>query len=148
MAKGPMIDGHHCWNEPAAEMFRVRGLNYLDDGKKVSSERSLCRLLAVDFLKGPLGTDFSHIASRDHEGVMHNLLEKHSTTRPPFVVIINFQIQFDANSSGCMAFYWVRREDDESDGAARLFRYLMDVSGKDGGKTALSSTRRPAHASR
>jgi len=107
-------------------MFRVRGPNYLKDGKKINSERSLCRLLAVDFLEGPLGTDFTHIASKG-EGVMHSFLEKHRhATRAPFVIIINFQIQFASDSSGCMAFYWVRREEAQSDGADALFRRLMN----------------------
>jgi len=126
LAKGSMVDGKHCWGEPASDIFKVRGGNYLTDKKKENSGQSLCRLLAVDFLKAPPGYDFSEIAKRPG-GPLERLHHAHAAIgrTPPFVVIINFIFK-NGDEPGTMTFYWVRREDDTEDGAVKLFQYLMD----------------------
>ncbi|KAJ8598974.1 hypothetical protein CTAYLR_009266 [Chrysophaeum taylorii] len=44
----PLTAGGHCWSEPDASFFRVRGETYLDDRVKVPSGASLFPLAGVD----------------------------------------------------------------------------------------------------
>ncbi|KAH8072655.1 DUF1336-containing protein [Aureococcus anophagefferens] len=44
----PSTNDGHCWSEPAAGLFRVRGGSYLADRVKVPSAPSLCALEGVD----------------------------------------------------------------------------------------------------
>lgn len=44
-------DLKHRWSEPSSETFEVRGLNYLQDRKKVSSSMSLMKARGADFIQ-------------------------------------------------------------------------------------------------
>ncbi len=43
------IKSTNCWCSPDGDGFRVRGLNYLHDGKKVPAGQPLAKLFAVDW---------------------------------------------------------------------------------------------------
>jgi len=126
---GPMMVGaEHAWGEPSAGLFKVRGIDYFDDKKKVASGESLYRLMAVDFEEGPVGTDFSNASTTMASPArrfqaLHDSME--GPNAPAFVFVINFLFKFSSDKVGHMCFYFVRRDDKIDDPASRLDEYLV-----------------------
>ena len=56
MWPGARGDGRHCWHEPPATNFNVRGPTYLRDRIKVPSDPSAYKMVGMDVLLSPPGT--------------------------------------------------------------------------------------------
>lgn len=83
---GVSVEGEHCYSTLGAEIFPVRGLDYMDDGVKVPSEDSLFSLAHVGLFEAP--GKVSHLATR--ADMFYTKARAAGDTR--FYLIVVFQV--------------------------------------------------------
>lgn len=107
----PLTSGGHCWSEPDASFFRVRGQTYLDDRVKVPSGGSLFPLAAVDLFL----TDVPQQHVARHPGAFISRRRRRGDVLGSSHFAVNFCMPW-----GNLVAYWARekkksREDSSSD---------------------------------
>ena len=98
----PSTNDGHCWSEPAAGLFRVRGGSYLADRVKVPSAPSLCALEGVDLFL----TDVPQLHVARHPGAF--VAKRRAARAPdggaaPDAFCLNFCMPW-----GNFVIYWAR----------------------------------------
>ncbi|CAK9216387.1 unnamed protein product [Sphagnum troendelagicum] len=100
--RGPLDGGQHCFSEPEGSNFLVKGSNFFHTGSRVAAGEPLCKLVAVDWLKGKDRMD--HVAEHPH-----SLVQKASFNGELFFFVINLQVSYTLNYS--LVFYFVTNEE-------------------------------------
>ena len=84
------------WTEPTASSFHVRGLNYMENRKKIESQPSLFRLFAVDLVKvtgKPILKGFcNHPNERVQQCLRAEKRKEIGSEMPPFIFCINITV--------------------------------------------------------
>ncbi|CAM9289826.1 unnamed protein product [Phaeothamnion confervicola] len=128
----PMDEPFNCWEEPAGPTFKVRGLTYMADGKKVPSAEAAYVLLGIDLL---VSEETHHqVGSRENGFVQRFRRERGELC--PFVLILNFSLPW-----GSFLAYLCPRHggpspfvgDEKFDNLLRRILEGGSSSGKDGG---------------
>uniref|UniRef100_A0A7S0KE79 Protein ENHANCED DISEASE RESISTANCE 2 C-terminal domain-containing protein n=2 Tax=Micromonas pusilla TaxID=38833 RepID=A0A7S0KE79_MICPS len=84
------IKSTNCWCSPDGDGFRVRGLNYLHDGKKVPAGQPLAKLFAVDWFVDYKRMD--DVCSRPAGTCQRYLLGTKRGSNTSFVFAVNIQV--------------------------------------------------------
>ena len=93
LPRWPRVGGH-CWSEPRAALFRVRGPTYLADRIKEPSDSALCRLIGVDLFA--TDTPESNLCRRKE-----SFAQRVGSDAPPLIIALNFCLPW-----GNFALYW------------------------------------------
>lgn len=84
-----------AWSEPKASSFQVRGKNYMLDGKKIPSQDTAFKLLAVDMVHSSTGTICEGLCGHPNERVQQAIRREKKTgvpQLPPFIFAVNLSI--------------------------------------------------------
>ncbi|KAL2652955.1 hypothetical protein R1flu_021083 [Riccia fluitans] len=82
--RGPLEGGKHCFSQPDTSFCKIRGSNFLLTRTLVPAGEPLCKLVAVDWLKGKERID--NIAGRPQ-----SLVQK-AVGKDVFFVVVNLQV--------------------------------------------------------
>jgi hypothetical protein len=99
LPRWPRVGGH-CWSEPRAALFRVRGPTYLQDRIKEPSDSALCRLIGVDLFS--TDTPESNLCRR-----RESFAQRVGEDAPPLIIALNFCLPW-----GNFALYWAAPEEE------------------------------------
>ncbi|CAM6045603.1 unnamed protein product [Sphagnum compactum] len=102
LSRGPLKGGKHCFSEPESSNFLLRGSNFFKNCSMVPAGEPVCKLVAVDWLKGKDKMD--NVA-----GHPHSLVQKASFNGELFFFIFNLQVPYTPNYS--LLFYFVTGEE-------------------------------------
>jgi hypothetical protein len=102
LSRGPLKGGKHCFSEPESSNFLLRGSNFFKNCSMVPAGEPVCKLVAVDWLKGKDKMD--NVA-----GHPHSLVQKALFNGELFFFIFNLQVPYTPNYS--LLFYFVTGEE-------------------------------------
>uniref|UniRef100_A0A7S3K2U6 PH domain-containing protein n=1 Tax=Aureoumbra lagunensis TaxID=44058 RepID=A0A7S3K2U6_9STRA len=94
LPRWPSGDGRHCFSEPDAGFFRIRGPTYLEDKLKIASKPALFPLAGVDLFL----TDVPQQHVARHPAA---LVQRHSKLNSPRILVVNFCMPW-----GNLVGYW------------------------------------------
>ena len=102
------LKSENCWCEPDSNYFRVRGLNYLRDRKKVSAGDPFADLIATDWLVDYQRID--DVCSRPTGTCQRKILNGGASHLgpDPFVFAVNIQVPGSRHYS--IVYYYVLKE--------------------------------------